>query len=202
MSQMNATIQALNSNGFHARYFASSAEARQAALEEIGGGSVGFGGSMTVDGMGLYETLKDQGNAVYCHAHTPLSEDPDIFLKEHTADVYVCSSNAITQDGKLVNIDGRGNRVGDMFNGPDKVIIIAGKNKIVPDVAAGFARIKGYAAGLNARRLNRKTPCAVNLKCADCKSPDRLCRVSSVIERPMMSGKQIHVYLVDEELGY
>jgi hypothetical protein len=118
-----------------------------------------------------------------------------------SADVMIASSNAITLDGKLVNLDGMGNRVAAMTFGPEKVILVVGVNKIVPDLDSAIARVKHYAAPVNSIRLGFKNPCEETGLCADCKSPKRICNMWSIIEGHMIKDR-IHVKLVGEDLGY
>jgi hypothetical protein len=117
------------------------------------------------------------------------------------ADVMIASSNAITLDGKLVNLDGMGNRVAAMIFGPKKVILVVGVNKIVPDLDSAMARVKHYSAPVNSIRLGLKNPCVETGLCADCKSPQRICNMWSIIEGHMIKDR-IHVKLVGEDLGY
>jgi len=129
-------------------------------------------------------------------------------LKQLTSDVFLASSNAVTEDGKLVNIDMGGNRVGAMVFGPKQIIVVAGFNKIVKNVEEGIDRARNVAASMNARRLylssgqtKYKTPCALTGTCADCNVNDRLCRVITIVER-RPSGSDVSVILVGEELGF
>ena len=128
-------------------------------------------------------------------------EQKDIYSKICGCDYYFTSTNAITLDGELVNIDCTGNRVAFLCFGPDNVIVVTGMNKVVPDVAAGISRTKNVAAPPNAVRLNRNTPCAVTGRCGDCKSPDCLCAQTVVTSFSPTPGR-ITVILVGEELGY
>ncbi|MBK5101609.1 MAG: lactate utilization protein [Desulfobacteraceae bacterium] len=123
------------------------------------------------------------------------------FLKGMTADVMIASSNAITLDGRLVNLDGMGNRVAAMSFGPKKVILVVGANKVVSDLDSAMARVKYYAGPVNAIRLGRNNPCVETGLCTDCKSPQRICNMWSIIEGHMIEGR-IHVKLVGENLGY
>jgi len=118
-----------------------------------------------------------------------------------TADVMIASANAITLDGKLVNLDGMGNRVAAMAFGPRKVILVVGMNKVAPDLDSAIARVKHYAAPVNAIRLGIPTPCVETGLCADCKSPQRICNIWTIIEGHMVKDR-IHVKLVGENLGY
>lgn len=201
MDRIAKAAEALGKKGFHVQVFDTASVAKEAALQLIGTGSVGIGGSMTVQEMGLYETLLEQGNAVYWHWKTPPEERAAIFPKANSADTYICSTNAILENGSLLNIDGNGNRVSAMFYGPKQIIVIAGINKLCGDYADALARIKRDACPPNAKRLGYKTPCAITGVCNDCSSPQRMCSVTVLIERPAIV-KNTHVFLVNESLGY
>jgi hypothetical protein len=121
--------------------------------------------------------------------------------KGMTADIMIASVNAITMDGKLVNLDGMGNRVAAMAFGPKKVILVVGMNKVAPDLDSAIARVKHYAAPVNSIRLGIQTPCVETGLCADCKSAQRICNIWSTIEGSMVKDR-IHVKLVGENLGY
>ncbi len=116
-------------------------------------------------------------------------------------DLFFTGSNAVTETGKLVNLDMVGNRTAAITFGPLNVIIFAGRNKIVPDVEAAMKRIRSYAAPLNAiRHPNFKTPCMKTSFCMDCKSPDRICNSWTITEKSFPKGR-INVILINEELG-
>lgn len=202
MDRMENTANNLKKHGFQVQVLDTAAQAKEAALALIGTGSVGFGGSVTVRDLGLYETLQEQGNAVYWHWKAKPEEVSSVLAAAHTADAYVCSSNAVLESGELLNIDGTGNRVGSMFFGPKRVVIIAGENKLASDYAEGHARIKRDACPANARRLGLQTPCAVTGVCNDCSSPQRMCKITVLLERPSNAVKDVHVLLVREPLGY
>ena len=197
-------INSLKANHFDALYTDTIQEAAQKALSLIPDSrTVGIGGSVTIREIGLVDALKKQGNIIFSHWEEGLTpeEKADKRKKALTSDIYLTSSNAITLNGQLVNIDGTGNRVGAMVFGPKKIIIIAGANKLVNNLDEAFARIRNIAAPLNGSRLNLKTPCALTGKCVDCDSPDRMCNVSVVIhKKPNLSD--ITVILVGETLGY
>ncbi len=199
---MTNTIYALVRKGFTVHHAATKAEAASIVMGLIPeGASVGFGGSVTVRDMGLYATLKEQGHPVYWHWEND-EPKPDVFVRAANADVYLTSSNAITADGCLVNIDGTGNRVGAMIAGPKQVIVIAGSNKLVAGgVPQGIARIKSVACPLNARRLGKDSPCALTGKCDAAHCECSMCNVTSIIERPV-GGHKITIILMDEEMGY
>ncbi len=194
-------LKALEKRGYRVHSAKDAAEAKEVGLSLIGSSSVGFGGSMTVKSMGLYEALAEKGNPVYWHWK---SEDPqNAQASAAHADWFVASTNAITRDGRLVNIDGTGNRVAGMFAGPKKVILFIGKNKLVEGgVDDAIARIRREACPPNARRLGLGTPCAATGECADCSVAARMCRVTSVIEYPPRMLAELHLILIDEVLGY
>ena len=117
-------------------------------------------------------------------------------------DWYLCSTNAITMNAKLINIDGNGNRVAAMFGGPKKVVLVVGKNKLAADLESGMARVKAVACSKNAQRFGLDTPCAITGKCVDCHHAQRICSVTTIIEQKPRLLDELHIVLVDEELGY
>jgi len=164
---------------------------------------IGIGGSLTVRGLGILEKLEAQGYTIYDHWKSGLSKEKVLEIRklQMTSDLFLSSTNAITLNGELVNIDGIGNRVNAINFGPGKVILVAGYNKIVKDVQEGIERIKNVSAPLNARRLNIDVPCAKVGKCVDCNSPNRICRALVIHERKP-SGTDILIIVVGEELGF
>lgn len=186
-------------NGFMVKTFENIINAKEELLSDIKKEqSVGIGGSMTIQNMGIYEELRERGNEVYWHWRKDV-ENP--IQKAMTSDVYITSTNAITMDGKLVNMDGNGNRVASMFFGHKDVYVIIGKNKLCNDYDEARDRIRNIAAPLNAKRLNLNTPCTHTGKCSDCDSPDRICRVETIIQKKP-NTTNVHIYLIGEELGY
>ncbi len=185
-------------------YYAEDKEAALRLLCELipKGATVGYGGSMTLGQIGALDALsgEDYKLIVRERAQTP-DEVEAVYRELMFADVFLMSSNAVTVDGQLVNVDGRGNRVAFLTYGPKSVILVCGMNKVVADVDAGIKRIKTLAAPMNAVRLGRRTPCAVTGVCADCQSDDCIC-ASTVITRRSHAGGRIKVILVGEELGY
>ena len=195
-------VEVLNTKGFKAQYVNTKEEALQAALALIDDtATVGFGGSMTVAAVGLKDALLAKGHTVYDHQGMPAAEARKTRRAELTSDVFVASSNAVTLEGELVNVDGVGNRVAALTFGPDKVIVIVGANKIVKDEAAGRERVRRVAAPLNALRLSRKTPCATLGYCTNCNAPDRQCCATVVTHKPT-AGSDFHIIVVGETLGY
>lgn len=189
----------LKARGYAVQCFATAREAADYLNGAIDGVSVGFGGSMTLEQMGLFERLSGHNRALW-HWREGTAEDP---RKEAlTADVYVTSVNGMDEDGDLINIDGAGNRVAATLFGHRKVYFVVGRNKLAPTYEEALWRARNIAAPKNAQRLQRKTPCAAKGdKCYDCKSPERICRGLVVLWKPMM-GMEAEVVLVDEDLGY
>jgi len=196
------TIESLKKNNFDVKYFENSKEAVQEILEEIKLEEiVGIGGSMTIKELQLDSLLKQRGNTVYWHWLESTPEDMNKARKSASqSDVYLTSTNALTQDGKLVNTDGTGNRVAAMFYGPKKTIVVCGINKIVENLDSALERIE-MNAYKNARRLKLNTPCAINESCIDCSSPQRMCNITTIIRKKPMQ-KDITVILINEELGF
>lgn len=200
---LERTTKALSSNYFDAHSFSNRESMISAVLQRITPGSkIGIGGSLSVRSIGLLERLAGIDVEVLDHWKQGLTKEEidSIRLSQLTCDLFLSSANAITEKGELVNIDGFGNRVNAMTFGPKRVIIIAGYNKIVPDVNSALDRIRKIAAPLNARRLNLPLPCAESGFCHDCRSEARICRVTSIIERKP-SGTNVSIYLLNEELG-
>lgn len=202
--RIKRTIENLEKNNMEAFYADSIEEARKIAtgfLKE--GDTVSVGGSMTLFETGIIDFLKN-GKFNYLDRYkeglTP-EEIKEIFRKSFSADVYFASANAITEDGELYNVDGTGNRVAAMLYGPDKVVIVAGVNKIVSDSDAAVERVRNIAAPANAVRLSRKTPCTSIGHCMDCASSDRICNSYTIIGRQPAKGR-IKVVIVGCELGY
>jgi L-lactate utilization protein LutB len=198
-------VESLKSNEMEALYFTTAEEAREEILKRIPlGAKVGIGGSVTLREMGLIEDLVKRGNEVYDHWKEGLSKvgRMEVGRKQQRGDFFLTSTNALTMDGKLVNVDATGNRVTSMIFGPEKVIVVAGINKIVKTVNQALARLKKVAAPQNCRRRKDPTPCAQDLICHDCDSPARLCRITTIIERRPWGIKEFVVILVGQELGY
>ncbi len=195
-------LKNLNKRGYKGKYVENADAAKQAVMNLIASEqSVGIGGSITILDLNLYDALKSRGNRVYWHWMAKSEQVDEERIKAVQADVYLTSSNAISQDGVLVNTDGTGNRVSAMFFGPDRVIVVCGVNKIAKDLQSAIDRVKNVACPLNGRRLGLDTPCALSGKCNDCDSPQRMCKVTVLLERPT-NGKTVYVILVGETLGY
>ncbi len=182
-------------------------EAGKIILEEIlprtGARSVSWGGSVTFIESGLYERMKAVPNLEVLDTYDK-SISPEEMLERRRqallADLFITGTNAVTESGELVNLDMTGNRVAAMVFGPRNVVILAGRNKIVPDLNDAMYRVKMYAAPVNAMRLDKKVPCVKTGECEDCKSPDRICNAWSIIEKSFPKGR-VKVILINEDLG-
>ena len=189
-------IQNLKARGFGVQHFAAGDEAAAYLCAQIRNTEVGIGGCKTADQLGLYEKLSEN-NTVHWHWRIP---GPETLAKANAAPVYITSANAISEDGEILNIDGRGNRLAGQVFGSKKVYIVAGTNKLRPDFASALERARNVAAVQNCRRFEAKTPCKIDDRCHDCRSADRICRALLVLWAPMM-GMETEVILIDEELG-
>ena len=186
----------LEARGFSVRTFATAAEAAAYLNEAIDGKTVGFGGSVTLQDMGLYELLGSH-NEVHWHWVNGQEERKTAMGTQ----VYLSSANGLAETGEIINIDGSGNRVASTLYGHEKVYLVIGRNKLAPTYDEALWRARNNASPKNAQRLGRKTPCAVKGdRCYDCKSPDRICRGLVVLWGAMM-GMETEVILVDEDLG-
>ncbi len=175
--------EVLEKNGFTVCWFSTKIEARDYLVQKLSGQNLGFGGSMTLRELGLRDILMP----------APAGEK---------VETYLLSANALAETGEIVNIDGTGNRVADAFFGPENLIYVIGRNKLKPDLASAIDRARNVAAPLNAKRLNKDTPCVEDLKCHDCDSHDRICRGLAITWWPMKGFKSTEIVLVDEDLGY
>ena len=198
---MNEIVRKLEKRGFTVHRAATAAEAREKLLEMTADAqSVGIGGSMTIRQLDVADTLLARGQKVYWH-WLPGVDPGEMRANAMLSDVYLCSANAVTEDGKLLFIDGTGNRVAALAFGPKRVILVIGGNKLSGDETEALARIREQACGPNGRRLGLKTPCALTGKCADCASSQRMCNAFLKLER-CPGSHPVDVILVDEPLGY
>lgn len=186
-------------------YYAATKEEALALVKEkflVKGVSVAWGGSMTLEETGVMDYLKESECIVYDRMSAKTPEEEKIMKGNIiNADYFLMSTNAITIDGELVNIDGRANRVSFLCYGPEKVLILAGMNKVVTNVQEGVDRVRNIASPPNALRLNRQTPCAATGRCGDCLSKDCICS-QIVVTRHSTIPKRIQVVLIGEELGF
>lgn len=196
------TVEAMKKRHFDAYYCSTAAEAVEKALELIPKtDSVSWGGVMTVDELGLKQRLAQEG---YTLIDRDTAKDPAekqaLMHQALSCGTFLMSSNAISKDGQLVNIDGMGNRVAAMCYGPRQVVVIAGMNKVLGTLDDAIARARNIAAPANAQRFGIKTPCGLTGQCGDCTSPDCICSYV-VVTRNSMVHERIKVILVGEDLG-
>lgn len=197
----------LEDNNFEVFIANSGDEAKNIVLEEIlpktGAKSVSWGGSMTFTTSGLYDALKDHPSLEVVDTYDKKVSPEEGMERRRQAllvDLFITGTNAVTETGKLVNLDMIGNRVAAITFGPRNVVILVGRNKIVADVEDAMLRIKEYAAPTNAMRLDKKTPCVKTSYCEECKSSDRICNHWTITEKSFPKGR-IKVVLVNEFLG-
>jgi L-lactate utilization protein LutB len=198
---------ALEGNNFEVFLANTAAKAREIVQKEIISRidikSVSWGGSMTFMATGLYEAIKDDPDLeVLDTFDKSISGDESLELRRRAllADLFITGTNAVTENGVLVNLDMTGNRVAGITFGPKYVVILVGRNKIVPELDDAMFRIKNYAAPVNAMRLNKKTPCAVTSFCQECNTPERVCNSWAITEKSFPKGR-IKVVLINEDLG-
>lgn len=199
-------VDSLRKRGFEAFYVESKIEAKDLALRLIPSNTVtiGVGGSVTIREIGLLEALSDKGYRVIHHWIEGLSGDESrrVRLEEINADVFLTSVNALTLDGRLILVDGVGNRVAASAFGPRTVIAIVGFNKLVPDLDYGLWRVKNVAMPMNARRLKLDTPCAKLGYCTECQGSSRGCRATLILDMKPSMTEHYYLILVGEDLGF
>ncbi|SDK60291.1 lactate utilization protein [Natronincola ferrireducens] len=200
--RIKIVINNLEKRKIPAKYFSTREEAEKEILRETKNfKNIGIGGSMTIMEMKLHETLANKDKNVYWHWLVEPEERDETRRQAANADVYLTSTNALTENGELVNIDGMGNRVSGMYYGPKKVIVLCGVNKICHDLVSAMDRIKKEACPPNAKRLGLKTPCSITGSCNDCLSEERMCNVTVIINHKPMAV-DLKVYIIGESLGY
>lgn len=197
---INSILEKMRTNGFGVQYFDKADDAANWLITQIAPGeTIGIGGSVTVKELGIGEMLRASGHDVAWHWFESGKATLDRAAK---VNVYLTSSNAITRDGALVNIDRTGNRVAAMAYGPDRVYVICGFNKIVDGgISAAIGRIKREACPPNARRLQLSTPCAETGVCNAAVCKNGLCNVTTIMEKAC-AGHPITVVLINQKLGY
>lgn len=201
--QVERAIDALKKNNFEALFVSDSKAAVEEVMKRIPDGvTVGVGGSVTLTQIGLMDALGKRNIHLIWPVKQARNDEERIELirKSFSSDIFLSSTNAVTEDGKLFNVDATGNRVGAMFIGPKKVIIVAGVNKIVKDIEAAEKRVREWTAPQNAKRLKRKTPCVETGVCSDCNSPERICNIYVTLGKKP-SRTEVTVILVGEKLG-
>ena len=202
--RVNKTIKALERNNMKG-YFVKSREELFSLIDSLIGGDklITHGGSVTLDETGVKAYLKENYKGVFmdrADCKTP-EETQELYRKTFFADTFFASSNAVTEEGELYNIDGTGNRVSAMIFGPKQVILVVGTNKIVPDMKAAEQRLSKIACPANTIRLNMKTPCAVTGECGNCNSPDRIC-CAYVRHGQQRIKDRIKVIFVEGDYGF
>lgn len=201
---LEIVVENLKKNNFAVHVAENKEEGAQIVRSLIEkGATIGVGGSVTIDQLDILDGLEAEGHLIFNHNKAGLTPQQvlDFRRRELTCDVFLTSTNALTEKGELVNIDGVGNRVAALTFGPKRVVVATGINKIVADVHAGIARIGSVAAPLNNKRLKKDMPCTKVGHCVDCQLPGRICNVTTITKkRPPLTD--IHIVLIKEELGY
>jgi hypothetical protein len=205
--RLEEVAEALEGNHFDAHVVADVAAAKALVLDrllpEAAPRTVSFGGSMTVLAAGLPEALKAREDLAVIDTLERLPTAEQAYERRRQAllsDMFFTGTNAVTEEGVLVNLDMIGNRACAIAFGPRRVVVLVGRNKIVPDVDAAIRRIKAYAAPINAMRLDKKTPCVATSRCQDCGSPERICNVWTITEKSY-PRKRISVICINQDLG-
>jgi L-lactate utilization protein LutB len=199
--------KSLEENHFEVHLAADSAAARAIVLEDIlpksGARSIGWGGSLTVGATGLFQALKERPGIEMIDTldkQIPVAEQIERRRRSLLVDLFITGSNAVTENGQLVNLDMIGNRVAGITFGPRHVVVLIGRNKIVPSLDEAMFRVKNIAAPANAMRLDKKTPCVKTSYCEDCKSPERICNTWTITEKSFPKGR-VKVVLINQDLG-
>jgi len=199
--------ETLESNNFDV-YIADNKESankivREEILPKIGAKSVSWGGSMTFVQTGLYKELKNNPDLETLDTYEQRVAPADMYERRRQSllvDLFITGTNAVTETGKLVNLDMTGNRIAGITFGPKNVVILVGRNKVVPDIEDAMLRIKNYAAPTNSMRLDKKTPCVKTSTCEECRSPDRICNTWTITEKSFPKGR-VKIVLINEDLG-
>jgi hypothetical protein len=205
--RLEAVAEALRANHFEAHVVPDVAAARTLVLEKIlpesSAGTVSYGGSMTLVATGLPAALAAVPGLAVIDTMDKTIAAEEVYERRRQAllsDLFITGTNAVTEEGVLVNLDMIGNRACAIAFGPRRVVVLVGRNKIVSDVSAAFARIKEFAAPANAMRLSKKTPCAKTARCEDCGSPERICNVWTITEKSFPRGR-VTVICINQDLG-
>lgn len=206
--KLEALKDALVNNNFDVFLANSATDAKTLVLDtlvpELAPQTVSWGGSLTHIQTGIYAELKERQDITILDTYDkslPPAESYELRRKSLLVDLFITGTNAVTEKGRLVNLDMIGNRVAAITFGPKHVIIMVGRNKIVADVDEAIERIKTYAAPVNVMRLDKKTPCLKTGVCQNCKSPERICNAWTISEKSFPKGR-IKVILINEDLGF
>ena len=205
--KLNNLKENLEKNNFEVFLASSLQEVRSIVMEtllpRIKPASISWGGSMTFVASGLYEDLKESQTMKVLDTFDkdiPADESLERRRQSLLVDLYITGTNAVTESGMLVNLDMIGNRIAALTFGPKEVILIIGRNKIVPDLEEAMDRVKDIAAPANAMRLDKKTPCVETASCHECKSPDRICNTWTITQKSFPKGR-VKIILLNEEAG-
>lgn len=205
--RLSALKEALEANHFEVFTADTAVDAGHLVLKKIipktGARRVSWGGSMTFIATGLYDALKGLPNLEILDTfNKSLTPEEALELRRQSllVDLYITGTNAVTETGELVNLDMTGNRVAGITFGPRYVVILVGRNKVVPDLEAAMVRIKEYAAPVNAMRLDKKVPCVKTSVCEECNAPDRICNTWTITQKSFPKGR-IKVVLINQNLG-
>jgi LUD domain len=198
------TVKNLLKHGFDAQLLPDKKTAKEVILGMIQEfDSFGFAGSDTTRKLGLLENLLQMGKIVYDHWQEGLSSEESLEIRkmQSRVDCFLCSANAVSMTGEVVNVDGVGNRTNAMSFGPKKVVIVAGVNKIAKDLKHALERVQEIAAPMRSKSFGMDTPCVKTGICADCNSEQRICRITTILHRkPLLTD--ISVVLINQDLGY
>ncbi len=205
--KLNETKEQLEANNFEVTIADGISDAKTIVLEklipQLKPQRISWGGSMTFVASGLYQALKDAKDMEVVDAIDLSLSKSELMERKRASlmvDLFITGTNAITEDGQLVNLDMIGNRVGALTFGPKHVIVLVGRNKIVPDIEDAMARIKDFAAPANAMRLDKKTPCSKTAYCHECNSPDRICNTWTITEKSFPKHR-VKIVLINEAVG-
>lgn len=195
-------VKALKSRHFDAYYCSTKDEAKEKILSLIPKDDlVAWGGSMTMVDLGIIENVKKTNKVIDTDAAKDAEEKIEMRRKSLLCDTYLCGTNAITEDGILVNVDGTGNRVAAMCFGPKNVIVAIGMNKVVKTEADALSRARNIAAPINSQRFDMNTPCKTTGECANCKSEQSICNYI-VTTRQSRPTDKIKIVLIGESMGF
>lgn len=206
--RLNDAKKELETNNFEVYLVDNPEEAKNLVIEtlmpDLKPASISWGGSLTVIASGLYGELKDRRDLKVLDTYDQTIPPEEMIERRRQAllvDLFITSTNAVTESGQLVNLDMIGNRIGGITFGPKNVIILVGRNKIVADLKEAIFRVKNYVAPVNAMRLDKKTPCVKTAYCEECKSPDRICNTWTITEKSFPKGR-VKVLLINQDLGF
>lgn len=203
LSNLKDALEANNFEVHIAENIESAKKTAQGIISKSGAKSISWGGSMTFVQTGLYKELKERQDLDILDTYEQGVAPGEMTERRRRAllvDLFITGANAVTETGTLVNLDMTGNRVAAITFGPRNVIILIGRNKVVPDLEEAMLRIKNFAAPVNAMRLDKKTPCLKTSICEECRGPDRICNTWSITEKSFPKGR-VKIILINEELG-